>query len=141
MGRYEDSDEGYYEDEGEFIDEDPRRLRQRVVAVFTGNSINSSHGGDISRADLVKNIQRIQPDLLFKIFNGVLKLVPLALPILQSAAERPDVKHGLSPSSPQFLPPVPVLQSPSHIVPASPSPAALRPVPASLLQTLPGAAS
>ena len=36
MGRYDDSDEGYYEDEGEFIEEKPR-WSQRVVAVFTGS--------------------------------------------------------------------------------------------------------
>lgn len=39
-----------------------------VVAAFTGNSIYPGHGGDISRADIVENLKRLQPDLLF--FSG-----------------------------------------------------------------------
>lgn len=39
-----------------------------VVAAFTGNSIYPGHGGDIPRNDIVENLKRIQPDLLF--FSG-----------------------------------------------------------------------
>ncbi len=39
-----------------------------TVAAFTGNSVNKPHGGDIPRTDIVENIKRIQPDLLF--FSG-----------------------------------------------------------------------
>ena len=39
-----------------------------VVAAFTGNSIQPSHGGDISRQDIVENVQKIDADLLF--FSG-----------------------------------------------------------------------
>jgi hypothetical protein len=39
-----------------------------VVAAFTGNSINPGHGGDIPKTDIVENIKRLQPDLLF--FSG-----------------------------------------------------------------------
>jgi phosphodiesterase/alkaline phosphatase D-like protein len=39
-----------------------------VVAAFTGNSIYPGHGGDISREDIVANLKRLQPDLLF--FSG-----------------------------------------------------------------------
>lgn len=39
-----------------------------VIAGFTGNSINPSHGGDISRDDLVKNVKAFDADLLF--FSG-----------------------------------------------------------------------
>jgi len=39
-----------------------------VVAAFTGNSIYPSHGGDIPKRDIVENLQRIKPDLLF--FSG-----------------------------------------------------------------------
>ncbi len=39
-----------------------------TVAAFTGNSIYTPHGGDISREDIVANIKRIKPDLLF--FSG-----------------------------------------------------------------------
>jgi len=41
---------------------------QIVVAAFTGNSIYPAHGGDIPRNDIVENLKRIQPDLLF--FSG-----------------------------------------------------------------------
>ncbi len=36
-----------------------------VVAAFTGNSIYPGHGGDIPKTDIVENLQRIKPDLLF----------------------------------------------------------------------------
>ncbi len=39
-----------------------------VVAGFTGNSINPAHGGDISRQDIIDNIERVDADLLF--FSG-----------------------------------------------------------------------
>lgn len=39
-----------------------------VVAAFTGNSINPNHGGDIPKTDIVENIKRLKPDLLF--FSG-----------------------------------------------------------------------
>lgn len=39
-----------------------------VVAAFTGNSINPSHGGDIPKTDIVENMKRLKPDLLF--FSG-----------------------------------------------------------------------
>jgi hypothetical protein len=39
-----------------------------VVAAFTGNSIYPGHGGDIPKTDIVENLKRIQPDLLF--FSG-----------------------------------------------------------------------
>ncbi|NUQ60924.1 MAG: metallophosphoesterase [Pirellulales bacterium] len=39
-----------------------------VVATFTGNSIYPGHGGDIPRNDIVENLKRLKPDLLF--FSG-----------------------------------------------------------------------
>ncbi len=39
-----------------------------VVVAFTGNSIYPGHGGDIPRDDIVENVKRIDPDLLF--FSG-----------------------------------------------------------------------
>ncbi|QDV13088.1 hypothetical protein CA51_29740 [Rosistilla oblonga] len=39
-----------------------------VVAGFTGNSIQPAHGGDISRQDLIDNVNRIDADVLF--FSG-----------------------------------------------------------------------
>ena len=39
-----------------------------VVAAFTGNSIYPGHGGDIPKSDIVENLKRIKPDLLF--FSG-----------------------------------------------------------------------
>jgi hypothetical protein len=39
-----------------------------VVVGFTGNSIQPAHGGDISREDLIANVQSIDADLLF--FSG-----------------------------------------------------------------------
>ncbi len=50
------------------IQKDPVDKKEIVVAAFTGNSIFQSHGGDIPRDDIVANIQKIQPDLLF--FSG-----------------------------------------------------------------------
>lgn len=39
-----------------------------TVAAFTGNSIHPGHGGDIPKSDIVENMKRIKPDLLF--FSG-----------------------------------------------------------------------
>ena len=50
------------------IRHDPIEKQKIVVAAFTGNSIYAHGGGDISREDLVENIKKIDPDLLF--FSG-----------------------------------------------------------------------
>ncbi|MHC4583418.1 MAG: hypothetical protein ACYS3N_02760 [Planctomycetota bacterium] len=50
------------------IRKDPVKKNTIVVAAFTGNSINPRHGGDISKTDIVKNLKKIKPDLLF--FSG-----------------------------------------------------------------------
>jgi len=50
------------------IRKDPVNKNTIVVAAFTGNSINPNHGGDISKADIVENLKKIKPDLLF--FSG-----------------------------------------------------------------------
>ncbi len=47
---------------------DPVEKDEIVMAAFTGNSIYKHHGGDISRDDIVANIKKIDPDLLF--FSG-----------------------------------------------------------------------
>ncbi len=39
-----------------------------IVAGYTGNSIKASHGGDISRQDLIDNVKKIDADVLF--FSG-----------------------------------------------------------------------
>jgi hypothetical protein len=39
-----------------------------VVAAFTGNSIYPGHGGDIPKTDIVENLRKVEPDLLF--FSG-----------------------------------------------------------------------
>ncbi|MGQ9573699.1 MAG: metallophosphoesterase family protein [Thermoguttaceae bacterium] len=39
-----------------------------VVVAFTGNSIYPGHGGDIPRTDIIENVKRLNPDLLF--FSG-----------------------------------------------------------------------
>ncbi|MEQ9412161.1 MAG: hypothetical protein RIK87_30925 [Fuerstiella sp.] len=39
-----------------------------VVVGFTGNSIQPAHGGDISRQDLIDNVNRVDADVLF--FSG-----------------------------------------------------------------------
>jgi len=41
---------------------------QIVVAAFTGNSIYPGHGGNIPKNDIVENLERLKPDLLF--FSG-----------------------------------------------------------------------
>jgi hypothetical protein len=50
------------------IRRNPAAKAEIVVAAFTGNSIYPGHGGDIPRTDIVENLQRLQPDLLF--FSG-----------------------------------------------------------------------
>jgi phosphodiesterase/alkaline phosphatase D-like protein len=50
------------------IRKNPIDKREFVAIGFTGNSINPGHGGDIPKEDLVSNIKKIQPDLLF--FSG-----------------------------------------------------------------------
>jgi hypothetical protein len=50
------------------IKKDPVDKNVIVVAAFTGNSIYPGHGGDIPRKDIVKNLIKIKPDLLF--FSG-----------------------------------------------------------------------
>ncbi len=47
---------------------DPVEKNEIVIAAFTGNSIYAGHGGDIPRTDLVENIKKLNPDLLF--FSG-----------------------------------------------------------------------
>lgn len=47
---------------------DPVEKNEIVVAAFTGNSIYPGHGGDIPKTDIVENLKRIKPDLLF--FSG-----------------------------------------------------------------------
>ncbi len=50
------------------VKRDPVDKEEIVVAAFTGNSIYPGHGGDIPRTDIVENIKKIKPDLLF--FSG-----------------------------------------------------------------------
>jgi len=50
------------------IRKDPVDKDVIVVAAFTGNSIYPAHGGDIPKTDIVENIKKLRPDLLF--FSG-----------------------------------------------------------------------
>ena len=50
------------------IRKDPVNKNTIVVAAFTGNSIKTGHGGDIPKTDIVENLKKIKPDLLF--FSG-----------------------------------------------------------------------
>ena len=50
------------------IKKDPINKDEIVVAAFTGNSIYPGHGGNIPKTDIVANIKKIKPDLLF--FSG-----------------------------------------------------------------------
>jgi hypothetical protein len=50
------------------IRKDPVDKDVIVVAAFTGNSIYTGHGGDIPKTDIVENLKKIKPDLLF--FSG-----------------------------------------------------------------------
>lgn len=50
------------------IRKNPTDEDEIVIAAFTGNSINPAHGGDISRQDLIDNVNRVDADILF--FSG-----------------------------------------------------------------------
>jgi len=50
------------------IQRDPVDKDTIVVAAFTGNSIHPGHGGDIPKTDIIRNIKKLKPDLLF--FSG-----------------------------------------------------------------------
>ena len=50
------------------IKKSPKHKDVFVVAVFTGNSILPQHGGEIPKTDIVENLKKVQPDLLF--FSG-----------------------------------------------------------------------
>ena len=50
------------------IRRNPDNKDELVVAGFTGNSIQPGHGGDISRQDIIDNVNRIDADILF--FSG-----------------------------------------------------------------------
>ena len=50
------------------VRKDPVDKETIVVAAFTGNSIYPGHGGTIPKRDIVENMQKIKPDLLF--FSG-----------------------------------------------------------------------
>jgi len=50
------------------IQKNPMDKDEIVVAAFTGNSIQPGHGGDISKDDIVQNLKKLKPDLLF--FSG-----------------------------------------------------------------------
>jgi hypothetical protein len=50
------------------IRRNPVDKNEIVVVAFTGNSIYPQHGGDIPKQDLLENIKRLKPDLLF--FSG-----------------------------------------------------------------------
>jgi len=47
---------------------DPVDKETIVVAAFTGNSIRPQHGGDLPKSDIVENLKKLKPDLLF--FSG-----------------------------------------------------------------------
>jgi hypothetical protein len=57
--------EAYYSG---IIRKDPLDKNTIVVAAFTGNSIYIPHGGDIPKVDIVENLKKLKPDLLF--FSG-----------------------------------------------------------------------
>ena len=50
------------------IRRDPVEKNEIVMAAFTGNSIRPASGGDLPKQDLVENLRRLKPDLLF--FSG-----------------------------------------------------------------------
>ncbi|WP_432788533.1 hypothetical protein [Polaribacter marinivivus] len=50
------------------IQKNPEYKNKFVLAAFTCNSIYPNHGGDISRDDIVENMKKIKPDLVF--FSG-----------------------------------------------------------------------
>ena len=50
------------------IRKDPVDKNTIIMAAFTGNSIYPGHGGDIPKTDIVENLKKLKPDLLF--FSG-----------------------------------------------------------------------
>lgn len=58
-------DKAFYEG---IIQKNPIDKDEFVIAAFTGNSIRPGHGGHISKNDIVNNLKKIKPDLLF--FSG-----------------------------------------------------------------------
>lgn len=50
------------------IKKDPVDKEEIVVVAFTGNSINKADGGSLPKTDIVENIKKLNPDLLF--FSG-----------------------------------------------------------------------
>ncbi|MHC4519713.1 MAG: hypothetical protein ACYTAS_14080, partial [Planctomycetota bacterium] len=50
------------------VRKDPVDKETIVVAAFTGNSIYPGHGGDIAKTDIINNLKKVKPDLLF--FSG-----------------------------------------------------------------------
>lgn len=50
------------------IKKNPINKEEFVMAALTCNSIYPGHGGDISREDIISNLKKIKPDLLF--FSG-----------------------------------------------------------------------
>ncbi len=50
------------------IKKDPADKDVITVAAFTGNSVIAGHGGTIPKSDIIDNIKKIRPDLLF--FSG-----------------------------------------------------------------------
>jgi hypothetical protein len=50
------------------VRKDPVDKEVILVAAFTGNSIYPGHGGDIPKSDIVENLRKVKPDLLF--FSG-----------------------------------------------------------------------
>ncbi|MEL7120312.1 MAG: hypothetical protein AAFO07_12750 [Bacteroidota bacterium] len=63
--RVEHNNTAFYEG---IIRKNPIDKEEFVMAAFTCNSIYPRHGGDISRADIIENMKKLQPDLLF--FSG-----------------------------------------------------------------------
>ncbi|WP_299255650.1 alkaline phosphatase D family protein [uncultured Aquimarina sp.] len=59
------NDKAFYEG---IIRKNPIHKDEFVLAALTCNSIYPEHGGDIPRTDIIDNIKKIQPDLLF--FSG-----------------------------------------------------------------------
>lgn len=58
-------DKSFY---GGVIRKDPVDKEEIIVAAFTGNSHYDVHGGEIPKTDILNNLKKIKPDLLF--FSG-----------------------------------------------------------------------
>ncbi len=50
------------------IKKDPGKKDVITVAAFTGNSVAKGHGGTLPKSDIVDNLKKVRPDLLF--FSG-----------------------------------------------------------------------